>query len=480
MIWGSLGNSEEDLLPHASHCIPLGRGGTRLRGGGLKAVAQLETQLSVHLPQLSPAQRGGLACWVVGTVLAGSACLHAVFSMLATEVTDHGRWRQLLRMWMRDQPTAQGWYRGPAVEVRSCFAPLLRWILSLWQGTELVLALDPTSHRDRVVALAVSVVYRGCALPVAWQVVPAQRSSGSWVQAYCDLLPLLAAAIPPEMQVTVLCDRGIASLRLWEAICRLHWHPYMRYQQHITFQSRLPARAWVTRPGESCVVAGTAFGPGRRRRCTLVAVWAEEMQEPWILLTDQPPAAVSLEVYGLRVWIEQGFRILKREGWHWHRTRRLDPARVDRHWLVMAIATVQVLAYGTRVEDAALLGRHPWHLTQAPATLPGRTQPRKVSVFRLGLAPLCRLYFQGRTWKGLWLCPESTRDPPCSPGRPDRLGHRHKGIAQRTALSLRAQGRRRRQCPVRPTLIRAGRPVRHSPNPGCCCLIQHVFAINMR
>ena len=176
--------------------------------------------------------------------------------------------------------------------------------------------------------------------------------------------------------------------------------------------SSLPAPAWVSQPGECCVVAGTAFGPGRQRRCTLVAVWSLQMAAPWILLTDQPPDAVSLEVYGLRVWIEQGFRILKREGWHGHRTRRLDPARVDRHWRVMAVATLQVLAHGTRVEDAALLGRHPWHLTQAPATLPAPPTPRAVSVFRLGLTPLRRLCFQGRTWQGLWLRPESTAAPP--------------------------------------------------------------------
>ena len=389
----------------------------------MKSVVQLEASLSAHLPDLTAAQRQGLAYWVVGTVLAGSACLNAVFSMLATDVAAHGRLRQRLRLWMSDKPTSQGWYCGPAVEVRSCFVPLLRWILSLWQGSELVLALDPTSHRDRVVALAVSVVYRGCALPVAWQVVPAQQSSGSWVQAYCDLLQLLAPAIPRSLQVTVLCDRGIASPRLWDAICQQRWHPYMRYQQHITFQShagpRLPARAWVSQPGQSCVVAGTAFGPGRRRRCTLVAVWGLGMAAPWLLLTDQPPAAVSLQVYGLRVWIEQGFRILKREGWNWHRTRRLDPARVDRHWLVMAVATLQVLAHGTRVEDAALLGRHPWHLTQAPATLPARTRPRAVSVFRLGLTPLRRLCFQGRTWQSLWLRPESTSAPPLQPRLPD-------------------------------------------------------------
>ena len=78
----------------------------------------------------------------------------------------------------------------------------------------------------------------------------------------------------------------------------------------------------------------------------------------------------------------------------------------------MAVATLQVLAHGTRVEDAALLGRHPWHLTQAPATLPARTRPRAIRVFRLGLTPLRRLCCQGRTWQGLWLRPESTSAPP--------------------------------------------------------------------
>ena len=258
----------------------------------MKSVEQLEAHLSARLPDLSPAQRKGLAYGVVGTVRAGSACLNAVCSLRATDVAAHGRLRPRLRLWMRDKPSSQGWYCGPAVDVRSCFVPLLRWILSLWQGSELVLALDPTSHRDRVVSLAVSVAgalwARSCALPVAWQVVPAQQPSGSWVQAYCDLLQLLAPAIPGSMHVTVLCDRGIASPRLWDAICPQGWHPYLRYPQHIPFQSRepcgrgprLPARAWVTQPGHSCVVAGTAFGPGRRRRCTLVAVSDKGTEEP--------------------------------------------------------------------------------------------------------------------------------------------------------------------------------------------------------
>lgn len=41
------------------------------------------------------------------------------------------------------------------------------------------------------------------------------------------------------------------------------------------------------------------------------------------------------------------------------RSRRTDPARVDRHWLVLAVATLWVLAYGTRVEEVRLRGLAP-------------------------------------------------------------------------------------------------------------------------
>ncbi len=53
-------------------------------------------------------------------------------------------------------------------------------------------------------------------------------------------------------------------------------------------------------------------------------LWVPGQETPWVLLTDEPPDRVELGAYGMRVWIEQGFRMLKRMGWQWHRTRRLD------------------------------------------------------------------------------------------------------------------------------------------------------------
>ena len=75
---GSVCASAADLLAPASRGLPLGSGGTRLRGGVMQSVAWLAPQWAALPPDLSPAQRPGQALWVVGAELADSACLDAV------------------------------------------------------------------------------------------------------------------------------------------------------------------------------------------------------------------------------------------------------------------------------------------------------------------------------------------------------------------------------------------------------------------
>ena len=50
-----------------------------------------------------------------------------------------------------------------------------------------------------------------------------------------ELLQALAPAVPENMTVIVLCDRGIASPKLWQQIRDQGWHPGMRYRKNITF-----------------------------------------------------------------------------------------------------------------------------------------------------------------------------------------------------------------------------------------------------
>ena len=91
----------------------------------------------------------------------------------------------------------------------------------------------------------------------------------------------------------------------------------------------------------------------------MIVVWDTEQSEPSIVMTDLPSAEAGVCWYGLRFWIEMGFRALKAVGFRWDKTRREDPERVCRHWLVLSVATLWTLAYGSRVEDAVSVGKAP-------------------------------------------------------------------------------------------------------------------------
>ena len=97
-------------------------------------------------------------------------------------------------------------------------------------------------------------------------------------------------------------------------------------------------------------------------------------------------------------------------GCQWQKTRRTDPARVERRWLVLSVATPLTLACGIRVEDANALKRDPSALRALPKAAPERN--RLASVFRLGLATLSRLLSKGRMWRRVWLLPEPWPPPP--------------------------------------------------------------------
>jgi hypothetical protein len=100
--------------------------------------------------------------------------------------------------------------------------------------------------------------------------------------------------------------------------------------------------------------AGLAYPGGGRLGCTLLAFWEPGHAEPWLVLTDLPPAAANPAWYAWRMWVEQGFRAVKSGQWQWQRTRMADPERAARLWAVLALATVWAVAVGGEGEPAAV------------------------------------------------------------------------------------------------------------------------------
>jgi DDE family transposase len=356
-----------------------------------RAVYQWTEVVTSHMPHLSKPQAAVLALWSIGMVLARSCALSAVSELLARGLERKPNTvRQQLREWCYEAQAKRG---GPRqeVQVESCFAPLLAWVLRWWEGKQLALAIDATTLGQRFVVLVVSVVYRGCAIPVAWTVLPATEKH-AWRGEWLRMLRQVRTAVPRDFFVIVLADRGLYARWLFQRIVRLGWHPLLRINTGGTFRPAKsghsqPLRDFVPVPGSQWVGIGTAFqGPRRRLNCTLLARWEAGYRDPWLLLTDLAPSAGEACWYGLRAWIEQGFKVTKRGGWQWQRTRMTDPQRAARLWLAVAVATLWLLSVGGLAE-ATLPESTLLPLTNAdvpPAGARRATQLRLVSIFRQG------------------------------------------------------------------------------------------------
>src|SRR5262249_50568668 len=95
-------------------------------------------------------------------------------------------------------------------DVSTCFCPLLRWVLSLWQGRQLPLAIDVTNLGERFHVLAVSVVVKGVGIPLAWKVLPGGIKE-PWNPHWDSLLRRLKPAVPAGWAGIVLSRRGLGS-----------------------------------------------------------------------------------------------------------------------------------------------------------------------------------------------------------------------------------------------------------------------------
>src|SRR5581483_10173154 len=381
----------------------------------LVALSQWREELAKRLPGLSGAEVRGLAEWSLGMVLSRSCALTAVSGWWAAATGQAlGAVRQ----------------RGPnrhALVVEPCFAALLAWIIGQWSGQQLALALDATTLGDRFVVLAISVVYRGCAIPVAWAGV-AGGQRGAWRPEWERLLAHLAGVVPTDWAVIVLADRGLYARWLFTTIVRLGWHPFLRVNLGGTFRPAGSAqfrsfRSFVPQTDQRWAGAGTAFKSDTRRlHCTLLAWHGPGYADPWLILTDLPPEAADVAWYGLRAWIEQGFKVTKRAGWQWHRTHMTHPDRAARLWLAIAVATLWLVSVG----GAADADDGPLPLDDLVLRFPPRGRRRRAT--RLRLVGVFR-----RGWTLLLVAllhhapppPPRPRSPPPSSPNPGPLSLRH-------------------------------------------------------
>lgn len=238
------------------------------------------------------------------------------------------------------------------------------WVpFAIGSREEIVVALDWTEYdRDRHATLALHLVTsHGRATPLLWKTVSKSRLRGKRNAHEDRLLERLRVAVPDNVKVTVLADRGFGDAALYA----LHWD--LDLDHIIRFRGDVIV---TTADGESCPAKNLLLPSGRARilrdvRVTgrkapvaaVVCVWAKGMKEPWFLACGEGSrgrtASQLVKLYGRRFTIEESFRDTKdlRFGMGLSSMRISRVGRRDRLLLLSALATALLTLLGAAGES---------------------------------------------------------------------------------------------------------------------------------
>ncbi len=305
--------------------------------------------------------------------------------------------RQRLKEWYKEGTAkAKKGNKRVSLEVKECFASLLKWVLDLWpqNSQELPIALDATSKGQNFTVLSLNVLYRGSAIPVAWKIVKGNEK-GSWKPYWKELLSSLKGLVPRDWKVIVAADRGLYADWLYQEIVNLGWHPFLRINHQ--GQYKLPDSSdWnslatvVPSTGSSWSGQVTCFKTNPLD-CTLLARWDEGYADPWLILTDLNATEGNVCWYGFRSWIECSYRDVKSDGRARQRTRLSNPERAERHWLAMAVALLWTITLGGEQEAQS----HDQLMSES-AQSPPITPIRQISCFLNGLLTILGRLLMGQ------------------------------------------------------------------------------------
>ena len=162
---------------------------------------QMQQMIETHLPHLTQAQLAGLGPGGSVGLFWLAAPARTPWPLPSRPGAAWNNLRQYLREWLYDGSDRARPCKTE-LDVNLCFAPLLKWVLAWWRSgwlapvssTGQALAVDPTLKGDETTAIVISVVYRGCAIPVAWRICRATQL-GSWMDPIVELLQDLAPAV---------------------------------------------------------------------------------------------------------------------------------------------------------------------------------------------------------------------------------------------------------------------------------------------
>ncbi len=179
-------------------------------------------------------------------------------------------------------------------------------------------------------ALMLSVVYHGRALPLAWVVV--QGKKGHFPQqTHCALLHQIQSLTPPSGDVTMLGDGEFDGTAFQALLRQPHWKYVCRTAPNLLMtvygRQRLIG-ALAPERGERLAVRPAWMTADEYGPVSILAIWEAAYEEPLYLVTNMVDLEAAVATYRQRAHVETFFSDQKSRGFHLHKSHLRDPARL--------------------------------------------------------------------------------------------------------------------------------------------------------
>jgi len=236
----------------------------------------------------------------------------------------------------------------------------IRFVVGVRQ--EIVVALDWTEFDadDQSVIALYLVSNHGRATPLAWKSVRKSKLKDNRATHEFSIVELLHEALPIDVKVTLLADRGFGDIKFYQYLDDLGWEYVIRFREgiNVTYEGeKKPARDWLHATGRARKLADALVTDDKHPVPSVVVTHAKKMKDAWCLASNRKDAAAQIvKLYARRFTIEETFRDTKdiHFGMGLSATHINSPARRERILFLAAVAHALLTLLGEAGERAGM------------------------------------------------------------------------------------------------------------------------------
>lgn len=319
-------------------------------------------------PELRKTQNIGLVNLIVGIYQSKSVMLSRIAMKIPGKARLLSTVKRISRLLLNN-----------AIDPKKIYAPVAKeWLAAQAKSTEEIrLAIDGTKVGYGHQLLMVSITYRKRSIPICWTWV-AHVKGHSKVEKQIELLTEVKKLIPPDTEVLLVGDSEFGTMGLIKELKKWQWRFSLREKSHVKI--RLNGQSeWIKlsdveiKKGQTLWLEAAYLSESKSQLVSICVYWKRNEDAPWFLATNLPTPHATKKAYGRRMWIEEMFGDMKKNGFDLERTMLRHTDRLSCITLAVALLYVWLISVGGKT------------IKSGQRSLVDRNDRRDLSIFNIGL-----------------------------------------------------------------------------------------------